>query len=101
MSILTIISIAAVVITTALILRYFWYQLLIIAATVYILIRLVLLSFVSMILWMIFVEGSKDGWGMCWLYFFLGYSGIVLIYVLAALAIYGDIMDSIRGLRRK
>lgn len=101
MSTLTIITLAAIIISTALILRYFWYQVLIVLGTLYITLKLILLSFVSMILWMVFMEGSKQGWEMCWLYFFLGYAGIALVYALAAIGIYNDIIDSIRGSRRR
>jgi hypothetical protein len=101
MSVSTILVAASLLTATILILRYFWFELVVIVATIYIAVRLAILSFISMLLWMIFVEGSKEGWGLCWLYFFLGYLAIVLLYAFLAVGIYSNILDALKGNRRR
>lgn len=79
------------------ILRLFWKAVLIVGFIVYVIVRLLFYSFVSTLLWIIFVTQSSQGWGWLFSYFFIFYSAIVGIYAIIAMDIFQMIVDGVRG----
>ncbi len=73
--------------------RVFWKPLALIALTLYILGHLAFWSFLSAVLWALFVNQTTEGWGLLWLYFFLTYAGIFIVYVLITADIISMVLE--------
>jgi hypothetical protein len=71
--------------------RIFWKQIVILGFIIYLVGHLTLWSLVSTILWSVFYSGNLQGWGWTWLYFFLTYTGILIVYALIIL----DVLDMV------
>jgi len=59
-------------------------ELLVAGFIIYVLGQLITISFISAVLWAVFVTGSAAGWGWTWLFFFLTYGGIAIVGGLVA-----------------
>lgn len=77
--------------------RVFWKPLALIALTLYILGHLAFWSFLSAVLWALFVNQTTEGWGLLWLYFFLTYAGIFIVYVLITADIISMVLEWFRS----
>jgi hypothetical protein len=81
--------------------RAFWKEILIISVVLYTIGQLLLWSLISAILWAAFINSSTDGWMLIWLYFFLLFSGIIIVYFLIAIDIFHLTSNLIKAILKK
>ena len=81
--------------------RVFWKQLVFIGTVLYILGHLIFWSFLVAVLWAAFISQTVQGWPFLWLYFFLLFSGILLIYALIVIDAFDIAIDWIKVLIKK
>jgi hypothetical protein len=53
----------------------------------YFIVKLLYYSFISAVLWAVFITQSTEGWGWTWLFFLLTYSAMIIVYYLIVLDI--------------
>ena len=105
MSLLTFTLATLAVIIIAIFVRIFWVQLLLIWLLLQIFFYVCILSTISAIGWMVFIEdyrsGPIDGFGLTWLFFFIAYSAMVVVWFFIVFDIYKYFRGHIRELMKK
>lgn len=105
MSLTTFFIATLAVIVIAIFVRIFWVQLLLIWLFLQIVFYISVLSTVSAIGWMVFVEdyrsGPTDGLGLTWIFFFIMYSAMVVVWFFIVFDIYKYFRGHIRELFKK
>lgn len=81
--------------------RVFWKQIIFIGTVLYILGHLVFWSLLVAVLWAAFISQTVQEWPLLWLYFFLLFSGILLIYALIVIDAFDIAIDWIKVLIKK
>ena len=76
--------------------RVFWKQIVFIGTVLNILGHLIFWSFLVAVLWAAFISQTDQGWLLLWLYFFLLFSGIILIYALIVIDAFDIAIDWIK-----
>ncbi len=75
----------------ALFIRLFWPIILAIFLILQVLFYVAVASLISAVVWMAFIMNEKEGWGLCWLFFFITY--LTIVGILAGIA--NDIFTAI------
>lgn len=75
----------------AIFVRLFWPIIVAILFILQILLYVGVASLVSAVIWMSFIVNEKEGWGLCWLFFFITY--LTLVGILACIA--NDVFDAV------
>lgn len=105
MSLTTFFIATLAVIVIAILVRIFWVELLLIWLFLQIIFYISILSTVSAIGWMVFVEdyrsGPTDGLGLTWIFFFIMYSAMVVVWFFIVFDIYKYFRGHIRELLKK
>jgi hypothetical protein len=83
------------------IVRAFWEEILIISLACKAIGYLIFYSFISALLWAGFISQSAVGWGWLWLYFFIAYSGMVVVYCLIVMDIFDYAIDFMKSLFKR
>lgn len=68
----------------AMFIRLFWPIIVAIFLIIQVLFYVGVASLVSAVIWMAFIVDEKEGWGLCWLFFFITY--LVILGILAGIA---------------
>lgn len=89
---ITYLGILAVVL---LFIRAFWKELAVLGFIVYVLGQVIFISFMSTLLWAVFVTKSAAGWGWTFLFFNLAYIMILIVYAMIVNELFGIIGDAI------
>lgn len=76
----------------------FWVELAVIFIVIKTILTLALISGVSTLLWIIFADSGTQGWQRLWMFFFLGYSTIVAVFVSITFDLVGYGIEFIRGI---
>lgn len=71
--------------------RLFWPIIVAIFIILQVLFYVGVASLVSAVVWMSFIVDEKEGWGLCWLFFFITY--LVIVGILAGIA--NDVFDAV------
>lgn len=105
MSLSTFFIATLIVVVIALFIRIFWVQLLILWFLLQAIFYISVLSVISAIGWMIFVEDYKsgpiDGLGLAWLFFFIMYSAVIVVWFFIVFDIYEYFKGHITQLFKK
>lgn len=105
MSLSTFFIATLIVIVVAIFIRIFWVQLLFIWLFLQLVFYISILSTVSAIGWMVFVEdyrsGPTDGLGLAWIFFFIMYSAMVVVWFFIVFDIYKYFRGHIRQIFKK
>ena len=83
------------------IIRAFWKELLVLSLVCKAIGYLIFYSFISALLWAGFISQSAEGWGWLWLYFFIAYTGMLVVYCLIVMDIFDYAIDFIRSLFKR
>ena len=84
MTISTFFTATLITILILVIIRYHWYTIALIGVVLTITVRIIVLSFLSMMFWACFITQSAKGWELTFLYFLILYSGCaVVLYIIA------------------
>ena len=75
----------------AMFIRLFWPIIVAIFLIIQVLFYVGVASLVSAVIWMAFIMDEKEGWGLCWLFFFITY--LTIVGILAGIA--NDIFSAI------
>ena len=75
----------------ALFIRLFWPIIVAIFIVIQLLFYVGIASLVSAVIWMAFIMDEKEGWGLCWLFFFITY--LTIVGILAGIA--NDVFDAV------
>lgn len=65
----------------ALFIRLFWPIIVAILLILQVLFYVGVASLISAVIWMVWIMDEKEGWGLCWLFFFITYLTIVGIII--------------------
>lgn len=105
MSLLTFLIASFAVVVIGIFVRIFWFQLMVIWLILQILFYIGIASTFSAVIWMVFVEGYRegptDGLGLTWLFFFILYATTVIVWFCIILDIYKYFRGHIRTLLKK
>lgn len=105
MTLTTFLLATLTVIVIAIFVRMFWVQLLLIWLFLQIIFYISVLTTISAIGWMVFVEdyrsGPTDGLGLTWLFFFILYSTITVVWFFIVFDIYKYFRGHIREILKK
>lgn len=75
----------------ALFIRLFWPIIVAIFLIIQVLFYVGVASLISAVIWMAWIMDEKEGWGLCWLFFFIAYLTIVGILIGIASDIFGAV----------
>ena len=75
----------------ALFIRLFWPIIVAIFLIIQVLFYVGVASLISAVIWMVCIIDEKEGWGLCWLFFFITY--LTIVGILACIA--NDIFDAV------
>lgn len=94
----TFIIATAITLGIIVLIRLFWQEILIIAYVLYVIGMILFISFISTLLWIIFVSANSQGWGWLFLYFNIAYSGILVVYAFIINDIFYMAVDMVKRL---
>lgn len=98
MDISTFFIATAITLGIIVLIRLFWQEILIVACVLYVIGMILFISLISTLLWIIFIRGNAQGWGLLFLYFNIAYTGILVLYAMIIYDIFYVAVDTVKKL---
>ena len=95
MTLLHVIKYLAILIVVLFIVKTFWKELAVLGFLLYLLGQIVFISFMSTLVWAVFITKSAAGWGWTFLFFTIAYTAVLVVYAMIVNEVFGMIGNAI------